>query len=209
MKNERIILEEVARLEREGRHLVRVQNPEMAHGLEYAQAQSAARKLVAKGLIIRRGVGRYRLSAAGWRAMDVAGATTDPARTAARSGPRKGDGQLLPYQMAWKFIRMRRQFTNAELMTCLDDPERPVDPRNLRGYVAGLLSAGYLRVTHRTARRTKTRDAQAKSYALVHDTGVLAPAVRRVRGIVHDPNLKRDVPMDGIGLSADYARVMT
>ena len=37
--------------------------------------------------------------------------------------------------------------------------------------------------------------------ALVHDTGAAAPSVRRRKGVVHDPNLRRDVPMDGVGLA--------
>ena len=197
MGKERIVLEAIAALQASGHDLARVDEPGAMHDLPREVAQSAARKLVAKGLIIRRGIGRYGLTAAGRRALAVPGLTTDPARAGGRARPRRGTDERLPYELAWNVIRIRRRFTHAEVMTVLED----ADPRNIRGYIAGLVAAGYVRVLYREKRSRFGGGSAPRQYALVHDTGAAAPSVRRRKGVVHDPNLRRDVPMDGVGLA--------
>ncbi|WP_157057490.1 hypothetical protein [Loktanella sp. 3ANDIMAR09] len=188
------MLEAIAAMEQSGCTLVRADEPGIAHDFSKDNAQSLARKLVGKGLIIRRGRGRYRLSAAGHRALAVPGATLDPMLTCQREKPRRGIDPL-PYERAWKAIRIQRRFTHASIMTVVSTPASPANPRNIRGYIAGLVAAGYVRVVYRPGRASVTGGSSPRQYALVEDTGSAAPAVRRASGVLHDPNLKRDIPL--------------
>ena len=192
---ERLVLEAVAQLNAEGIDPAPIRHPEMAHGLDHKVALNAARHLLDKGLLSRPRAACYRLTAAGRRALAVPGATADPARPTSRAAPRQGVLPL-PYERAWKAMRIKRRFTHPDLMMVISTDEHRVCPRNIRGYIAGLVAAGYVRCLYRPGRESVAGGSTARRYALVRDTGPKAPALRKPKGVLHDPNLGQDVPLD-------------
>ena len=156
------------------------------------QVSQAAGLLVRRGLLERVVRGCFQLTTEGADAV-AAGIEikSGPANLTERKVPTRGRPSL--QQRAWNVMRLRRRFTVPELVmvAAKDDDAGPDD--TVQRYLRALARAGFAQVVDR--RPEGRRAAICKVYALLKDTGHVAPSVVRRGRAVFDHNTGEEVAL--------------
>lgn len=151
------------------------------------------RHLMAQGLAERVARGVYRASDRGLRAQD-AGLWLRKGPKGPHTGFQRPRRETV-VDLSWKLLRLLGRASAAEIAALL-----PVEPgrcggrapeANVRRYLKVLERFGYVRRLPRERRGPGW--AGRDRFALVRDTGPLAPIWRPSRGALCDPNLDRDI----------------
>lgn len=169
-----------------------IEELETALGLSRRQVSDGAAKLAYRKYLCRMERGCYQLTDLGLDA-----AATGAVITSGPSGPDtkriRSKVQNTFRDRAWRSMRLRRQFTIGDIVAdAATDADADPDS-NVARYVRSLRLAGY--VTEMRARQpgTKVTSCGFKRYALVKDTGPIAPVYRTKTGTLHDYNSGEDV----------------
>lgn len=151
--------------------------------------QIAVRRLIVRGLAVRKEVGCYQATPEGLRLAAMPGG---PVIVAGKEGPRT---QARPFQPRrrtmrdkyWAAMRAAGKFTAADLVTLAAPAGEVVNPDDARRYCKVLVAAGYLLALKAPANGPFR-------WSLVRDTGPEAPVERRERQQVWDRNTRETIP---------------
>ncbi|AWD21584.1 hypothetical protein [Fuscovulum blasticum] len=152
------------------------------------QVSNAAAVLLRRGYLDRMAIGCFQLTDAGLAAA-FAGETITSGPIGSNGNPRRYRNSLR--QRAWTSMKTRRVFTVPDLVVdaATGDDTNPGD--NLQRYLRGLAAVGYVSVSRRRVTGTAPTSPGYKLFALVRDTGPVAPALCATG--IHDFNLGEDV----------------
>lgn len=165
----------------------------VALDLTRRQVSDGAAKLAARKYLLRMAKGCYRLSETGLEAAAAGevitcgptGPDTKPVRTKVRNTFR---------DRAWRSMRIRRQFTLADVIADAATDADTNSDSNMRRYLQFLKQAGYVAELRSRQPGTRMTSNGFKRYALVKNTGPLAPVYRPKVSALHDYNIGEDVP---------------
>lgn len=163
-----------------------------ATGLTRRPVSDAAAKLIRDDLVERVERGCFRISAAG-KAARANGSVTfrpGPKGPMARTRPVAGSFRA----KAWGAMRLRQKFTVADLVTRARTDDDRMPENNATYYLRGLAAAGYVRVLPLREPGHKPTSNGFRRYALIRDTGPLAPVIRKGGTEVYDPNTGEVTP---------------
>ena len=164
-----------------------------ASGVPRLAVPRAVNRLILRGFVERIARGCIQLTEAGSKALaDGTPLNSGPIVPHRQMNARRGSAR----ERFWQAIRLCQKFTLADLqILALKDGEQGYS--NIRVYVGRLEKAGYLRALKRDqGGATSTMSRGQKRWALVRDSGPLAPITRQRGGVweVFDPNTREAHP---------------
>jgi len=179
--------DETAVLREIGLQRGRANNAALAERLQltWRQVCAATARLLARGLVERSDIARYRLTADG-RALLVA---LRRGRSGTAGDTSRRDLALRPLpdtlkQRAWTAMRLVQRFTVPEILTLAARPDERDARDNLACYLKHLLTAGYVTVLPVRARGAGPQSKILRVYVLLRRDSEIAPAnVRRHRAL--------------------------
>ncbi|MUO78172.1 hypothetical protein GOZ78_08970 [Agrobacterium vitis] len=161
--------------------------------LDRGQISDGAFRLIMRGYVERIEKGCYQLTPAGVdaaaRGEILKGGPIRPDTASVRK-PVFGTFR----QRVWTAIRMGGNFTIGDIVMVAATAEDKDADNNARWYVRRLKSAGYVVELPIRQRGTKLTSSGHKRFRLVKDTGAKAPVYRPKTKMLHDYNLREDVP---------------
>lgn len=165
---------------------------EQALGLTRRQVSDGAAKLAYRKYLCRMERGCYQLTDLGLKAAGDG--------EVIKSGPIGPDTVKVRTKVsntfrdrAWRSMRLRRQFTIADVVADAGT-EGDADPENnVARYLRALRMAGYVKEMRERAPGTRLTSNGFKRFALVRDTGPVAPVYRPKSHSLHDYNLQEEV----------------
>lgn len=162
-----------------------------AIGRPHKQVATACSTLVTSRMIERVEVGCFRLTPAG-REVERGERTLQSGPRSPLCGPRIARADTLR-QRAWAAMRLTRRFTVPEIVTLAARPEDGAAETHLAKWWPMLMKAGYLAVLPRRAPGSAPTSNGYKCWALIRDTGDIAPLVRS-DGTYYDYNTGEGTP---------------
>ncbi len=169
-----------------------IEELEQALGLTRRQVSDGAAKLAFRKYLCRMERGCYQLTDLGLKAAGEG--------EVIRSGPIGPDTVKVRNRIAdtfrdraWRSMRLRRQFTIADVVADAAN-EADADPENnVARYLRALRMAGYVKEMQGRSPGTRLTSNGFKRFVLVKDTGPVAPVYRPKTLALHDYNLGEDV----------------
>lgn len=154
------------------------------------QISDAAACLSRRGYMLWLGPGLYQLNEAGLAAAEVG--------EVIRSGPRGARKKIRDVkgtlrERAWRSMRVRRRFTLSDLIMDAATGEDKSPKDNLGRYLRSLAAAGYVAVLAQRAPGAALTSPGHHVWALLKDTGPLAPILLSKVAAIHDRNTREDV----------------
>ncbi|MGH1577734.1 hypothetical protein [Planktotalea sp.] len=164
---------------------------QLALSADRRQVYSAARWLMREEYAARPQLGVYQIT--------EKGCVAQARGTRLTSGPKSRHGTIPKYKetfrtRAWRSMRVRRKFTIGDLISDAAVGNAPEQSRsNATRYVKQLSLAGYVCELKKREPGTAIGSNGFKRFALMRDTGPIAPAWRQEAGALHDFNTGEDV----------------
>ncbi|MFG1409481.1 hypothetical protein V5G24_00075 [Xanthobacter sp. VTT E-85241] len=174
-----------------------------AIGIPNKQVATACCRLITGQIIERVEVGCFRLTAEGKKVAR--------GERRLRSGPRSRlTGPRVPRpttlrQRAWAAMRLSRRFTVGEIVTLAATAEETKAEAHLVKWFGLLVRAGYVALLPRRVPGTSPTSNGAKCWALLKDTGEIAPVIRP-DGSVYDYNTGAGEPCASSGEAPPCSR---
>lgn len=169
-----------------------IEELEKALGLSRRQVSDGAAKLAYRKFLCRMERGCYQLTELGLKAAGEG--------QVIKSGPIGPDTGKVRAKVsntfrdrAWRSMRVRRQFTIADIVADAA-ADGDTDPEsNVGRYLRALGMAGYVKEMRERAPGTRLTSNGFKRFVLVKDTGPVAPVYRPKARTLHDYNLQEEI----------------